>query len=127
MRRSILSLVIATLAHGCASLECTVEEHYAVELRLTELGAPSDEPITIRYTVDGGRTVEIVDTEDVAVSAVDGECASRTRCSLGRELDGAYSIDVIRGRASVHIDTVVRADRCHVIPVELAVEVPDPG
>src|SRR5690606_1052367 len=62
MRRSILTLAIATLAHGCASLECTVLEHYGVELSLVELGAPSDEPITIRYTVDGGRPVEIVDT-----------------------------------------------------------------
>lgn len=127
MRRSTLTLTIAILAHGCASLECTVEEYYAVELSLTELGAPSDEPITIRYTVDGGRTVEIVDTEDVGVSAVDGVCASRTRCSLGRELDGAYAIEVIRGPVTVSLETAVRADRCHVIPVQLAVDVPDPG
>lgn len=97
---------------GCA-FECTAEEAYGVELEITEEGGPRDEPITIRYRVDGG---------DWQTDAI---CHRRTRCLLGSEWDGRYEIEVTRGPVTARAETTVAADRCHVLTETVPITLPD--
>lgn len=112
LRTGLLSLAI--LLGGCVyELECTDIALYGVHLEITEVGGPRDEPIEIRYRVDGGEW------------RTDAECGSRDRCALGPELAGDYQIEVTRGAATVTVETRVAADRCHVIPETVPIELPD--
>ena len=122
MRR--LLLAVAVLASpGCDPLECTVEELYGVELRITETGPPSDAPISITWSVEGGPTMTIAGAGAASTPNPDAYCTSRTTCFFGREVDGDYVLEVSRDMAgSVSIEAEVLADRCHVEPVVLPID-----
>jgi len=102
---------------GCNAIECTPDLVHGVVLVITEEGGPRTEPIAIRYRVDGGAWVEIVDSRD--------ECSARTSCEIGPELDGNYEIEVSRGPVTVTTFVEVFADRCHVQTVEVPVLIPN--
>jgi hypothetical protein len=106
-------VLLSTLALlGCRELECTSEEAYGVQLDISEEGDVHDEPIEVRYRVDGGEWRS------------DAQCPERTLCLLGLELDGTYEIEVTRGGTTVTVETQVRADRCHVLTQTVPITIP---
>lgn len=117
--RWMVAIVVCALffTAGCKDIECSPDLVHGVVLNIYEEGGPHTEPISIRYRVDGGAWVEIVDSRD--------ECAARTSCELGPELDGSYEIEVSRGPVTVTTFIDVSADRCHVQTVEVPVTIPN--
>ncbi len=100
---------------GCRSLECDDSIAYGVELVIDEPGGPYTEPISVRYRVDGGTWREITDIEMDGIPDYIAVCSSRSRCSLGAELEGLYEVEVRRGRASASFEIAVPSDLCHVV------------